>query len=347
MKRVLCVLLLLIVVVQAFACTTFLLEHKGRLVFGRNYDWVTGTGMVHSNLRGIAKRSLVVDNSPSLEWTSRFGSVTFNQYGKEFPNGGMNEKGLVVEVMWLSETKYPEADKRPGLAVLQWVQYQLDNASTIDEVIASEKNIRIASIGAPLHFLVADAKGQSATIEYLDGKMNVHRSKELPFPVLTNSTYTESLTGINKPGTTGFTDNSIARFATACKMVQQFNKTNNADIVSYSFRILDQVSQGSFTKWNIVYDITNRKLIFKTQAQQQLKTVDLSAMSFDCSARPVSFNMNQKASGNINALFASYQASVNNSVLKQAFAESRDYVNIDDRLQNKMAAMPGAFTCKK
>jgi choloylglycine hydrolase len=26
-------------------------------------------------------------------WTSRYGSITFNQYGREFPSGGINEKG--------------------------------------------------------------------------------------------------------------------------------------------------------------------------------------------------------------------------------------------------------------
>ncbi|TDH26116.1 linear amide C-N hydrolase [Segetibacter sp. 3557_3] len=347
MKRVLLVLLMISIAAEVMACTTFLLEHKGRLVFGRNYDWVTGTGMVHSNLRGLAKRSLVVDNSNSFEWTSKYGSITFNQYGKEFPNGGMNEKGLVVEVMWLSETKYPAADKRPGLPVLQWVQYQLDNAATIDEVIASEKIIRIASIGAPLHFLVADARGQSATIEFLDGRISVHRSGELPYPVLTNSTYTESLKGVNKPHTNGFTDNSIDRFATACKMVDQFGPSKKTDMVDYSFGILDKVSQGSFTKWNIVYDITNRKLIFKTQAQQQLKMIDMAAMSFDCGSKPLSFNMNEKSNGNITAHFTSFQPPVNSRVLMQAFAESRAYVNIDSGLQNKMAAMPGTFTCHK
>lgn len=43
------------------ACTTFLLQKNGQMVFGKNYDWMTGTGVVHTNLRGLAKTSLPLD----------------------------------------------------------------------------------------------------------------------------------------------------------------------------------------------------------------------------------------------------------------------------------------------
>ena len=66
-------------------------------------------------------------------WVSRYGSVTFNQYGREFPNGGMNEAGLVVELMWLDDTTYPATDGRPALDCLEWIQYQLDTAATLSD----------------------------------------------------------------------------------------------------------------------------------------------------------------------------------------------------------------------
>ena len=46
-------------------------------------------------------------------WTAQYGSITFNQYGRELPTGGINEAGLVVESMALSEARYPEPDHRP------------------------------------------------------------------------------------------------------------------------------------------------------------------------------------------------------------------------------------------
>ena len=248
-------------------CTTFFIEKNGQMVFGRNYDWVTGTGMIYTNLRGMAKHSLDLENGNTLQWVSKHGSVTFNQYGKEFPNGGMNEKGLVVELMWLSESVYPAPDTRPAFSVLQWIQYQLDNCSTIDEVIATDKKIRITSTGTPQHYLVADANGNAATIEFLNGKMVVHTGKNLPYAVLANSTYQASLRSINvtkQKEAASFMANSGDRFSTACAMVQQYRGSDvKKPILDYSFDILQNVSQGTFTKWSIVYDVTNKKIYYK------------------------------------------------------------------------------------
>ena len=122
------------------ACTIFFISSNGQMVFGRNYDWVTGAGMICTNLKGLSKTSMQTENGETISWISQYGSITFNQYGKEFPTGGMNEKGLVVELMWLDETKYPSADNRPAIGVLQWIQYQLDNCTTIEEVLQPINN---------------------------------------------------------------------------------------------------------------------------------------------------------------------------------------------------------------
>ena len=69
----------------------------------------------------LAKFEKLSETSSSLNWTSTYGSATFNQYGREFPMGAMNEAGLVVETMMLDETEYPEADSRPAINILQWI----------------------------------------------------------------------------------------------------------------------------------------------------------------------------------------------------------------------------------
>ena len=48
------------------ACTTFFLTKDGQMVFGKNYDWMTGTGSVNTNLRGLAKSSLPLDGGNIL-----------------------------------------------------------------------------------------------------------------------------------------------------------------------------------------------------------------------------------------------------------------------------------------
>ena len=50
----------------------------------------------------------------------------------------MNEKGLVANMLYLAESKYPPAnagDKRPTLPISAWVQYVLDNYATTAEAV--------------------------------------------------------------------------------------------------------------------------------------------------------------------------------------------------------------------
>ena len=38
---------------EALACTTFCLKNKGEVLFGKNYDWMVGDGLVFVNKRGV------------------------------------------------------------------------------------------------------------------------------------------------------------------------------------------------------------------------------------------------------------------------------------------------------
>src|SRR5689334_8938780 len=195
----------------------------------------------------------------------------------------MNEKGLVIELMWLNDSRYPDKDERPSLSVLQWIQFQLDQASTVDEVIASDKKVRIFSTGTPQHYLVADRSGEVATVEFIEGKMTVHRQQTLPYPVLANSTYAASLDARNRKRNN---DNSLQRFNIACKMVKAFEEQPaNVPMVDYAFTVLDAVSQGDFTKWSIVYDIDNLQIHFKTASLPKRKSLSFSAFAFDCNSK--------------------------------------------------------------
>src|SRR4030095_11910119 len=110
--------LLLLAGTSTIACTTFFINKNGQLVFGRNYDWLSDVSLVCKKDAGPPKTNFSYPNAGSITWVSKYGSLTFNQYGKEFPTGGMNEKGLVVELMWLDGTKYPAADQRPSVNTL-------------------------------------------------------------------------------------------------------------------------------------------------------------------------------------------------------------------------------------
>lgn len=179
---------------SALACTTFVLEGGGRIYFGRSMDWFSEDALVIINPRDVRKTAFVTPGNTPAQWTSRYGSVTFNVVGLEVPAGGMNEAGLVVENMWLKQMRYPEADSRPALSSLEWIQYQLDNCGTVAEVLTVAEQVRIDPSALPptVHYLVCDASGDCATIEFLGGKMVCHHGDKLPWRALANDPYDDS-----------------------------------------------------------------------------------------------------------------------------------------------------------
>jgi len=351
MKKIFTAVLLLLVAGAGFACTTFCINKDGQIIFGRNYDWITGAGIVNTNLRGLVKTSVKNNDAKTISWISKYGSITFNQYGKEFPTGGMNENGLVVELMWLDGTRYPGKDARPSVSVLQWIQYQLDNSSTVEDVINTDAKLRIEDRGTPLHYLVADAKGNVATIEFLKGKMVVHTGNSLPFPVLTNNTYDESLQAEkdfekNKSGIPP-SDNSLGRFVKACNMIQQLNANNiSTPLTDFAFSVLDQVSQGSYTKWSIVYDISKKEIYFKTADNAGIKIIRFSGFDFSCVGSYTMFNMNQHGEGDVTTKFILPDKNIKRSILHQAIEESRANVAITAKEEEGLMTYEDSIKCK-
>lgn len=75
----------------ARACTTFCFQNNNERIYGRNYDCFTEHYLIIVNKRGVAKTALTEDNP--AQWASQHSSITFNQYSRELPLGGMNEAG--------------------------------------------------------------------------------------------------------------------------------------------------------------------------------------------------------------------------------------------------------------
>ena len=82
-----------------WTCTTFSLVKEGQHIVGKNYDWHLGHGLLIINKRGVSKEAMPgtqKDPGQYATWTPKYGSLTFNQYGREMPSGGINEAGLIV-----------------------------------------------------------------------------------------------------------------------------------------------------------------------------------------------------------------------------------------------------------
>ena len=347
----------------AYPCTTFVLHRGKRLIFGRNLDWITGTGLIMTNPRGVSKTALMDPAEDPVSWVSKYGSITFNQVGRDLPYGGINEAGLVVEHMTLDETIYPPKDDRPAIGALQWIQYQLDNYSTVEEVIHSDSLLRIVDAANKIHFLVCDRFGNVTTVEFLNGKMVYHTGKDLPVEVLANSTYEKSIVCYNDNCDTQ-SNRSLFNFCTATNRIHQFESLSGDDIIGDAFKILDNVRQGLLTKWSVVYDITNMKIYFKVfetpkivgkqkiflkrPGEAVVKVVDVRDFNFSCSNTPQVLDLNSDYEGPVDHYFTNYSTSINKNFIDEVFTFFKGWgtnIQLPDEVLNSMAKYPESFGC--
>jgi choloylglycine hydrolase len=325
------------------ACSTFCIHLGGRKFFGRNYDFEIGDGMVMVNPSGLRKVGFR-ERGPT--WTSRFGSVTFNQFGRDNPMGGMNEASLVVELMWLEDTEYPSADARMPLGVLEWIQYQLDTAATVDEVLQSHKKVRIDG-GAPLHYLVSDASGRAATVEFLHGKLVAHTDDTLPVPVLTNSTYQESLGYFeSKKGKAPSGSGSKERFARAAAKLEALKASGTEKPVDALFDVLASVAQPS-TRWSIVYDQSKRVIHFRTDVHRSPRYVVIDAVAFGCANGAKLLDIDTRVEGDVTGKFKPYSSAANLAFITRTYAGSSVTRRTPATEIAAVAAQPEKAACVK
>jgi len=316
------VLLLAFVAVDAHPCTTFCMSVDGRVVFGQNYDWYTRIGMIMVNKRTVSRESLT---QRPAHWTSRYASITFNQYGRDFPIGGMNEVGLVVALMDLDETEYPAVDSRPSAGVLDWIQYQLDLSADIDQAIANASAIRVATGSRGTHYLIADRTGRAVTIEHLNGVLVTHSGSTLPVSVLANDSYDRSLAylstitgfGGSKPVPGG--SESLPRFARAASMIR--TTSSNADAVERAFTILDSVRQTN-TRFSIVYDPVMGRVQYRTDQDRTPRWVAFSSFEPGCVSPVKILDMNAAHEGDLAPYFTDYTTAANTALVNAAFDDT-------------------------
>jgi hypothetical protein len=152
----------------------------------------------------------------------------------------------------------------------------------------------------------------------------------------------------NRNSSFAFGNNSLDRFAEACSMVQSFRKEEiTIPIVDYSFNILAKVAQGSHTKWSIVYDISNKKIHFRTNTFGDIKSVSFQAFRFDCTAVSKVFDMNQKATGEVNNSFKEFSIEVNRNLVEKAFEESAPHINASAEGRKSSWEYPITISCNK
>lgn len=339
---------------QALACTTFCLVSGDRVVLGKNYDWYISTGLLLVNKRGV-ERSSEPPKDRGKTWISKYGSVTFNQYGRDLPAGGMNEAGLVIEVLWMNGSVFPEPDHRPAATANAWVQYQLDTAGSVSEVIASDAEVRLTRTAVPVHYFAADRTGDVAVIEFRNGARLVHRGATLPVAALANDFYVDALALSSDAGRA---NQAGDRFAQAGRGVRDYAPSTHGDPVAYAFAKLVEVAQkpgqGSraagfgpphATLWSIVYELDRQRLHFRTEAAPAIKTLTLADLDFSCAAPVLMLNLHDPPAGDVRARLQPYSRDANLALIRETFAQTGFLQGLSEMQLERVASWPEKGPC--
>ena len=287
------------------ACTRAVyLGPENMVVTGRTMDWRED---IQTNLylfpRGMERAG--ADKGNTLHWKSKYGSVIAAGYDIG-TSDGMNEKGLVANLLYLAESDYIRSgDTRPVLGISVWTQYVLDNFATVEEAVAELKKetFRIDAPDMPngakstMHLSISDATGNSAIFEYIGGKLVIHEGRECQ--VMTNSPvyskqmtlddYWQQIGGlVMLPGTNRASD----RFVRASFYINAITQTANPYVaVAGVFSVMRNVSVPlgisvpdkpniASTRWRSVSDQKNKVYYFETTLTPNVFWVNLNKMDF-------------------------------------------------------------------
>ncbi len=334
----------LVVTPAAFPCSSIALMNKGSLIFATNYDNDFWPGQIFINKRNVKKSSWEAGTTGRVAaWTSRYGSVIITCVGYQLPWAGMNEAGLVFSTMALGDTKVAPPDELPPLSGPFWWQCMLDTCATVEEVLAASKNVRMAD--ADDHYLLCDRKGDCAVIEFLGGRMVVHKDEALSVRALTNRDYAACLENWKGKGTPP--DNpyhSYNRFSRLAEKLGQFKETGIGEAVDYAFGLLKNVA-ASNTRWSLVFDTGNRMFFIRSFKNTRVRTIDLNKIDFSCVQPSKMLDAHIDLEGDITASFTDYSHEAVLNQLIKSLAYFRP--NLPEDMPSQVLGLFESFPCEK
>lgn len=318
-------------ITYGFACTRVVYKGPNNTVLtARSMDW---KDEINPNL-WIFPRNMDRDGNVgpnSIKWKSKYGSVITSAWDISTTDG-MNEKGLVANILWLVESQYPKFDpkgNKKGLTIAAWPQYVLDNYATVKEAVDDlrKENFVIVSDYIPgtekfttLHLSISDASGDNAIFEYINGKLQIHHDPS--YTVMTNSPIFEEQLAINQywkgiPGTIMLpgTNRAADRFVRASYYINAIPQT--ADIVTSVasvFSVIRNVSVPlgisspeepniSSTRWRTVSDHKNLVYYFETTKTPNTFWIDLKKVNFSKETKKLNVSKNETYAGETSSLF--------------------------------------------
>jgi hypothetical protein len=162
-------------------------------------------------------------------------------YTPYLPFDGMNEKGVAVGMMAISNARGPFDESKITIGEIEVIRLILDYAASVDEALQLMQNYNIQFTQPPIHYMISDRSGKSVIVEFINGEMYTLTSSD-SFHVSTNF----------------IIHGSKAPSQTPCRRYNQtyqyLLETNGIIDHQEGLSLLQQVSQPS-TIWSSLYNL--------------------------------------------------------------------------------------------
>lgn len=247
------------------ACSTFYAQTpENGYIFGRNLDnQTTDLAVVRTSPKG-AYSSVSVVNLSFLGYNETF---TPNKLQNRintlatafFPLDGVNEMGLAVGVLQLQAPATAQQSDKPDVGTTLAIRAMLDKCADVDEALAFLRSVDMfAAAKGCYHFQIADAKGNSVVVSYVNNEIVV-TEKENGFIAATNFYLHEVPFEYEKQG--------LDRYEI---LEKKLTETNSVLTAQEGMNLLeaaritgtdpDEKGRVYSTQWSSIYDLTNPSL---------------------------------------------------------------------------------------
>ncbi|QHQ59571.1 linear amide C-N hydrolase [Anaerocolumna sedimenticola] len=239
---------------ENFGCGAFVAQNTdGDIIFARNMDCEYAIPMMIRLSEDNDYKSLALASMADLDWDENTyetleTDAKLTLAAPYSPYDGINEHGLAVAFMTDASAIYPNRSNKVTLFDFTLLRLLLNKAKSVDEAIKYMKNYNLFYDVAPLHYMVADATGDAAVIEFVDGKMVTIR-KNNNYQVVTNFTL------YNNPTHNGFGKDRYENIESELEKRQGIITDKDA------LELLKKNVIPGDEQWSAVYNLTKRRVM--------------------------------------------------------------------------------------
>lgn len=171
-----------------YGCSSYCaVDSDGEVYFGRNFDMDsrnTGAYMVvHTDPKGGYESYSTVNlgflgiRDPEDPVDDDTSALLLAPY---IPLDGINSRGVAICVLQLNTAPISAEGGKVSLTPTTIIRNVLDNAADLDEALEIFEEASLYTEGYAYHFMIADAEGNCAVVEYVDNEMVVTYMEDEP-----------------------------------------------------------------------------------------------------------------------------------------------------------------------